>query len=263
MNNVNQTLYIPLYGKAQVSKKGIILQDCKAEEIWEQENFPLRGKAKSKWLAYFMAMRARVFDEWVCKQLTAEEEVIVLHIGCGMDSRYCRINRRVKCWYDIDFPEVIAERKKYFKENGGYVMLAADAAAPQWVQALKDGEKAIVILEGVGMYLRLEEVQKLFQALAEKYHNVNLLMDVYTTFGAKASKYKNPIHEVGVTVLYGMDDPLAAICETHIHFTEEHTMTPKHLVAQLKGFEHFFFQHMFAGGMTRKIYRLFEYEARI
>ena len=31
MNNVNQTLYIPLYGKAYVSRKGIILNDKKAE----------------------------------------------------------------------------------------------------------------------------------------------------------------------------------------------------------------------------------------
>ena len=33
MNNVNKTLYIPLYGKAYVSRKGIILNDKKAEEI--------------------------------------------------------------------------------------------------------------------------------------------------------------------------------------------------------------------------------------
>ena len=30
MNNVNKTLYIPLYGKAYVSHKRIILQDPKA-----------------------------------------------------------------------------------------------------------------------------------------------------------------------------------------------------------------------------------------
>ena len=39
MNNVNKTLYIPLYGKAFVSKKGIFLNDKKAEEIWEAEGF--------------------------------------------------------------------------------------------------------------------------------------------------------------------------------------------------------------------------------
>ena len=32
MNSVNKTLYIPLYGKSYVSKKGLFLDDRKAEE---------------------------------------------------------------------------------------------------------------------------------------------------------------------------------------------------------------------------------------
>ena len=51
MNSVNKTLYIPLYGKAFVSKKGLFLEDKKAEQIWEAEGFPLKGKSASKWLA--------------------------------------------------------------------------------------------------------------------------------------------------------------------------------------------------------------------
>lgn len=44
MDNVNKTLYIPLYGKAYVSKKGIILQDKKADT-----GMP-RGSCYSYWL---------------------------------------------------------------------------------------------------------------------------------------------------------------------------------------------------------------------
>ena len=33
MNNVNKTLYIPLYGKSKVSKQGIILKDYTGSEI--------------------------------------------------------------------------------------------------------------------------------------------------------------------------------------------------------------------------------------
>ena len=51
MDSVNKTLYIPLYGKSYVSKKGIILKDEKAEEIWDKEQFKLKGKSKSKWLS--------------------------------------------------------------------------------------------------------------------------------------------------------------------------------------------------------------------
>ena len=33
MDNVNKTMYIPLYGKALVSGRGILLEDPKAESI--------------------------------------------------------------------------------------------------------------------------------------------------------------------------------------------------------------------------------------
>lgn len=36
MNEINKTLYIPLYGKAKVSKMGIILNDKTAETIWDE-----------------------------------------------------------------------------------------------------------------------------------------------------------------------------------------------------------------------------------
>ena len=44
MDSVNKTLYIPLYGKAYVSKRNIILKDPKAEEIWDKVGFELKGK---------------------------------------------------------------------------------------------------------------------------------------------------------------------------------------------------------------------------
>ncbi len=51
MNEVNKTLYIPLYGKSKVSRQGIILSDPAAERIWQEEAFPIHGRSASKWLA--------------------------------------------------------------------------------------------------------------------------------------------------------------------------------------------------------------------
>ncbi len=77
MDNINKTLYIPLYGKAYISKKGIITQDKKAEYIWQKEGFNLKGKSKSKWLAYYMAMRSAVYDEWVKQKITDNPNAVV------------------------------------------------------------------------------------------------------------------------------------------------------------------------------------------
>lgn len=260
MNEVNKTLFIPLYGKASVSKKGIILEDTNAEEIWQKEQFPLKGKAKSKWLTYFMAMRAKVFDDWVKQQLEVHAKAAVLHIGCGMDSRFFRLKNVENPWYDVDFPDVIMERKKYFSETEYYHMLCADASKTAWIEELPDFSCVIVVLEGISMYLKNQEVAQLFSALQAKFPCSYILMDVYTTFGAKASKYKNPINEVGVTRVYGIDNPTVVAGKDGIRFVKEHSMTPKNLVNELSGFEKFFFSVMFAGNATKKIYRLFEYE---
>ncbi len=260
MNAVNNTMYIPLYGRSLVSRKGIILKDSKAEEIWRKELFPLKGKSKSKWLAYYMAMRARVFDDRIRQKLLECPSSLVLHIGCGMDSRVLRINSAGCMWIDVDFPQVISERRKYYAENKNYKMLDADVSNPDWILQLPDSGCAIVILEGISMYLTNFQVAHLFRALDSKYNHLHILMDVYTEFGAKASKYKSPINDVGITNVYGIDSPEEVLDNSGIMFLKEHDMTPEHLVRELKGFERVFFRIMFAGRVAKKIYRLYEYK---
>ena len=127
MNSINKTLYIPLYGKSYVSKKGLFFGDKKAEEIWEAARFTLKGKSKSKWLAYYMGIRSAVFDEWLNQRMTDLQDAVIIHIGCGMDSRVIRIGTDNHKWYDVDFAEVITERRKYYSESEHYQMIAGDA----------------------------------------------------------------------------------------------------------------------------------------
>ena len=261
MNEVNKTLYIPLYGKAKVSRQGIILNDPCAEEIWKEEAFPIRGKSGSKWLAYNMAMRARVFDDWTESLLQQNEDALVLHIGCGLDSRYMRIKSSRSEWIDCDLPEVIEVRKKHFQENETYHMKALDASRPEQIGSLPNRDEAIVVLEGLSMYLTNSQVHGLLQALDRKYQKLHIMMDVYTEFGVKASNYKNPVKDVGVTTLYGIDDIWSIIHGLRIRFVKEHSFTPKALVNELAPPERWFFKILFTGNLYRKIYRLYEFEA--
>ena len=161
MNNVNKTLYIPLYGKAYVSKKGILLNDTKAEEIWKAEGFQLKGKSKSKWLAYYMGIRSAVFDNWLVQQMSAMKDAAVIQIGCGMDSRVQRVGTQNHKWYDVDFLEVIEERKRYYSETADYHMIAADVRNGDWLRSIPESGSAIIIMEGVSMYLTLQQLRDL------------------------------------------------------------------------------------------------------
>lgn len=258
MNEVNKTLFIPLYGKSTVSKQHIILNDPDAERIWEAERFPIRGKSKSKWLAYNMAMRARVFDDWTDRMLRKHKDALVLHIGCGLDSRCRRVREPYRLWIDCDLPDVIAIRKDYFGESGNYRMQALDASDPAQIAALPESDTAIVVLEGLSMYLSKAQLRGFLVALRKKYRVLCVLMDIYTEFGAKASKYKNPVNDVGVTKLYGIDDMEGVIGGLGLRVVREHSFTPPVLVNELKPMDRAFFRLMFTGRLYRKIYRLME-----
>lgn len=203
-------------------------------------------------------MRARVFDDWTKRQLQQNDDALVLHIGCGLDSRCKRVKQDYKAWIDCDFPEVISVRRNYYTETENYRMMALDATDTEQIKQLPNRDTAIVVLEGVSMYLSKNQLHTFLKVLREKYNHLHILMDIYTEFGANASKYKNPVNDVGVTKLYGIDDIGNLLSGLELRFIKEHSLTPAVLVNELKPLDKVFFKLMFNRFLYRNIYRLIE-----
>ena len=201
-----------------------------------------------------MAMRAAVFDNWLRSQLTPD--TVVLHLGCGLDSRCDRVSCGNE-WFDVDFPEVIAEREKYFSESDSYHMIGCDLRE-NFLEGIPGG-KAIVVLEGVSMYLTDGERLALLKKLRAHFSQVAILLDSYTHFGAKMSKYKNPVNDVGVTEVFGFDDPASLEDGTGFAYLREHDMTPETMIRELPPFEQRIFRKLFAGKTAKRFYRMYEY----
>ena len=259
MNSVNKTLYIPLYGKAYVSQKGLFLSDKKAEEIWAAEGFALKGKSKSKWLAYYMGIRSAVFDSWLSEKMAEMADAAVIHIGCGMDSRILRVGAKGHKWYDVDFPEVITERRRYYTEDENYSMIAGDASNGDWLNSIPESQSAIVVMEGISMYLSPDELKGLTKNLSDKFRQSAILMDCYSEFAARMSKYKNPVKDVGVSLVWGLDNP-ESLNSGDLRFVTEHTITPQKYIDELRGMEKRIFEKLYAGSFAKKLYKLYEYK---
>ena len=78
-------------------------------------------------------------------------------------------------------------------------------------------------------------------------------------FAAKMSKYKNPVKDVGVTQVYGLDNP-ELVVGSNILFKKEHEMTPIKYIEELKGLEKVVFKKLYAGNLSKKLYKLYEFE---
>lgn len=94
----------------------------------------------------------------------------------------------------MDFQDVIKERKKYYTENAGYHMLSADVRDPDWIVKLLDDKNAIIVMEGVSMYIQPDQLKQLLRRGVEHFSKVRILMDCYTTFGAKMSSGRSRSH---------------------------------------------------------------------
>lgn len=140
-------------------------------------------------------------------------------------------------------------------------MVCGDVREEAWLAEIS-GKNAIVVMEGVSMYLTPEELKAAMANLYGRFEKLAVLMDCYSEFAAKASKYKNPINDVGVTQVYGLDEP-KLLERSGLTFIGEHDMTPEDLVGQLQGMERAVFRRLYAGGMARKLYRLYEYRKAV
>jgi len=115
-----------------------------------------------------------------------------------------------------------------------------------------------VVMEGVSMYLTSDELRSFAENLSSRFTRIAWLADCYTVKAAKLSKIKNPVNDVGVTEVYGIDDP--TLLQTGgFTFIKEHEMTPQRYIDELHGAEKIIFQKLYAGSVAKKLYRMFEY----
>ena len=137
-------------------------------------------------------------------------------------------------------------------------MLAGDARDGEWLQRIPETQSAVVVMEGVSMYLSPRALQGVMENLCAHFDRLALLMDCYTVLAARMSKYRNPIRDVGVTAVYGMDDP-GVLQNYGLVFVQEHVMIPQQYIEELHGAEKCIFRKLYAGKFAERLYRLFEY----
>ena len=202
LNNESKTLFIPLLGKAIMSKQNLFLEDKKAEEIISKIDCDLK---QSKWLSMYMSLRALIIDELCNKYILNNPNLTVIHLGCGLDSRCLRVNDNYNIWYDIDYESVINLRKEFYETNSKYKMINSSVLDYKWLNEINDYKNILIVAEGLTMYLEKEEIKELLDQINNRFKNVHLIFDAYTNRGVKYSKIKNPVNKMNAKIKYGFD----------------------------------------------------------
>ena len=189
LDGVAETLLLPLYIRALESQRpDALIKDDKAVALIEQMH------PDSSWMAKMrvdeedkvgLVLRNREFDRYVRDFLTRNPEAVVVHIGCGLDSRFERVDNGKVEWYDLDLPEVIELRRKYIGGEGArYHLLACSVLDSAWLDVVSAHRPRpfLFLAEGVLMYFETAQVKSLVLTLRDHFPGAELVIDAFSPF---------------------------------------------------------------------------------
>ncbi len=200
-----ETLLIPLFAKAQ---NKTFFKDEKARQILDSVDYDFSALRTPKKTAVTLCMRAKQLDEYTSEFIAAHPQALVLHLGCGLDSRCLRVSHPRAQWFDLDMPDVIELRKKFYEETDSYSMIASSVTDLEWVdQVSSDGRPVFVVAEGLMMYLNEQSVRALILCLRQKFPGASLVFDAFSKLTADRIHAHPSLQRTGAVIQWGIDDP--------------------------------------------------------
>ncbi|MEM7001244.1 MAG: class I SAM-dependent methyltransferase [Pseudomonadota bacterium] len=182
LGSVQETLLIPLYSRAlETARPGGLLQDPKAVEIVNQLDYDFgKWPPSSSWSQ--ACVRTRLFDEIALQFLEQNPEGVIVEIGCGLNTRFERIDNGRATWFELDLPDSIALRRTFFEDGPRRTMLASSVLDKDWIEpVLEAGKPTLFLSEAVIIYLEEAQVQEIVVRLASQFPGAWFATDMCTS----------------------------------------------------------------------------------
>ena len=133
IQGVPETMLQTLFARAAHSqKKGHRFYDGKAIEMVQQLDYDFSKAEKDTAMSSGVIARTILLDRMVGDFIRNNPDAVVVNLACGLDTRVYRLdNGRIR-WYNLDLPEVIHIRRRFFKEQGRISTIAKSATDKRW-----------------------------------------------------------------------------------------------------------------------------------
>ncbi len=211
LGDVAKTLLLPLCIRAVESRQSdALLHDDRAVALVSQLDpelawFKQANINVSSQLA--LVLRSRQFDSYTRDFLVRCPDSTVVHVGCGLDSRFERVDNGLVDWLDLDLPEVIALRRKLIGHEGPrHHFLAGSVFDSAWLEAMSPyyGRPFLFLIEGVLMYFQEASVRSLVLTLCQHFPGAELVFDAFSPFFVWANNLRVSRTGIGALARWGL-----------------------------------------------------------
>ena len=130
-------MFFPLAARArETRKKRPLLRDPKAVEIVESVDFELAPITPGP-TAFVVTLRTVIFDWWVRQFLAGHPGGTVIELGTGLNTRFERTDNGTAQWIELDLPDTIELRRRFFADTERRQMLAASLLDEDWLPVVE------------------------------------------------------------------------------------------------------------------------------
>lgn len=181
-DSVSETLFIPLWAKAEESKRpGGLLHDSEAERIVSLLPSDAFAFPKKKPMMLGSVVRSRYFDDIAMKALAQDGAPVLVHLGCGLDDRFGRTDRGAGTQVNIDLPDVMSLRERLMPpSNDRNVNWPGSLLDTDWMDRLRErwpNGSFTFFMEGLLMYFDEADVRRPFTEIACRFPGADLHFD--------------------------------------------------------------------------------------
>lgn len=208
LDAVPETLLIPLYGRAvETRKKRPLLSDPKAVEMVNAIDYDF-GKFDGSRSLFGSVVRTAVFDSWVREFLRANPGGTVIEAGCGLNTRFERLDNGRLSWFDSDLPDAIELRRRFFTDSERRKMLAASVTDDSWVAPVKaTGGPWFFAIEAVLPYLPPEDVRQALSIIGKNFPGAHIAFDTTGAYMVKQQARQDIFQGLRAPFLWTCDEP--------------------------------------------------------
>jgi len=190
LGSVQETLLLPLWGRAVESKKDRpLLDDKKAVSIIENIKYDftkISSKVSKLSMASWIA-RSIFFDDAIKSFIKDFPKATVVNIGCGLDTTFDRIDNGKIQWIDLDLPDVIKLRRQYIAESERRQFIDKSVFDPSWMVGINDLNGILLLFAGVLYYFEENKIKELFSSIGKAFSPVDILFDYSSKRGIEVA----------------------------------------------------------------------------
>jgi len=176
---VQETLFIPLAARARdMRRRRPVIRDPRAAEIVASIDFDA-AKYGRGWGGRVAVLRTAIFDSWVGDFLVQHPGGTVVEIGTGLNSRFERAGNAQTHWIDLDLPDTIELRRRFYADSEHRRMVAASVLDDDWLPAVREFPAPyFFVIEGVLAYL--EQAPRVIAGIAQNFPGALIAFDSYS-----------------------------------------------------------------------------------